>query len=818
MPNRGKEMKRLCLFIALLLSSIGLADTSVYSDQLDNSWQNWSWASTNTNNSSPTHSGAHSISVISTGANQALYLHHNAQSSTGFQSLTFWIHGGTAGGQLLQVQATINGSQLPAYPLPALTANAWTKVVVPLRAVGVKGTTNFDGFWIQDRSGTTLPTYYVDDISLVSSTTATNLGAYDDNLINGWQNWSWATTNFANTNPVHGGTQSVAVTETSAYGGFYLHHNPLDSSQYRTISFWINGGSTGGQQLQVMATASGTAQIAYALPPLTANTWTQVIVPLSQLGMSARGDFDGVVIQGWINSLNPTYFVDDVSLNVDPVVNPVATIAIDSSLRYNISPLIYGANNTDYAGMGSGFRFARSGGNRLTAYNWENNASNAGSDWYFQNDGYLGATNEAGWTDRVFIQAAIAGGAIPLVTIPCAGYVAADKNGDGDVRNTPNYLNVRFRVSMPSKPGGNFVYPPDTGDANVYQDECVNYLKQFAQPNFPIMFSLDNEPDLWSSTHAEIHPVAVTYAELIQRNADYAKAIKNVYPSATIFGPVNYGWYGFMALQGASDANGRNFIDAYLDGVKTASTTAGKRLIDVLDVHWYPEAQGDGVRITTDGDTPGIAAARIQSSRSLWDSKYVENSWITQSMGGSPIRLIPMIQDRIKAHYSGTKLSITEYNYGGSNVISGAIAQADVLGLFGRNGVYAAANWGLDATCLAQLAGFKAFINYDRAGSRFGDIGLFVSGETPSDNSVYASFDSTNPNRMVLVVINKTEGKSPFVINLEGFLAKSGKGYSIVEDQYVTPSTFTISPAKTSIKFAAAPYSITTIELTGTRL
>lgn len=813
-------MKKVCFILAIALAALGFADSSVYSDQIDNSWQNWSWAPVNFSNTTPVHAGTRSVSVTPNGAGQAVYLHHNAMSTTGFQTLSFWIHGGSVGGQQLQVQATINGSSLPAYSIPALAANTWTKVVVPLRGIGVRGVSNFDGFWIQDRSNTTLPTFYIDDISLTSRPSSTpDVAAYDDALQNSWQNWSWASTNINSTTFVHSGTKSTSITETSAYGGYYLHHDAYDSSLYRTVSFWIHGGASGGQQLQVMATVNGVSQVAYTLPTLPANTWQQFVVPLSKLGVPARGDFDGFWIQGRVNSINPTYYVDDVSLNSTPITNAPTKISIDPSIRYDISPLIYGANSTDYAGMGSGFRFARSGGNRLTAYNWENNASNAGSDWYFQNDNYLGATDEAGWTDRTFIQAAIAGGAIPLVTIPIAGYVSADKWGDGDVRNYPNFLNTRFKISVPAKPNSAFIYPPLTTDAYVYQDECVSYLKQFAQPNFPIMFSLDNEPDLWSSTHNEIHPVAVTYAEIIQRNIDYATAIKNVYPTTTIFGPVNYGYYGFMTLQGASDQNGRNFIDAYLDGMKAASTQAGKRLVDVLDVHWYPEAQGDNTRITTDGDTPNISTARIQSTRSLWDNKYVESSWITSSNGGNPIQLIPMIQDRIKKHYSGTKLSFTEYNYGGGNVISGAIAQADVLGLFGRNGVFAAANWGIGAGDLAMLAGFKAFTNYDRAGARFGNQGVFVTGEVASDNSVYAAMDTVNTDRLTIVVINKTEGISPFVFGTEGYRIKRARVFTITEDNYAVPVSGTVALAKTGgLKYEAPPYSISTIELTGSPL
>ena len=50
-----------------------------------------------------------------------------------------------------------------------------------------------------------------------------------------------------------------------------------------------------------------------------------------------------------------------------------------------ISRFIYGVNESLDGNYSAGTA-TRLGGNRWTAYNWENNASNAGSDWYFQND------------------------------------------------------------------------------------------------------------------------------------------------------------------------------------------------------------------------------------------------------------------------------------------------------------------------------------------------------------------------------------------------------------------------------------------------
>jgi hypothetical protein len=425
---------------------------------------------------------------------------------------------------------------------------------------------------------------------------------------------------------------------------------------------------------------------------------------------------------------------------------------VDGTKRHPISPYVYGHNHPD--GKVPGWTFNRVGGNRLTAYNWETNASNAGSDWHHQNDNLMG--NEIpGEPVRASVAQAHAKGAACVVTIPIIGRVAADKKGGGDVAKTPDYLNTRFLPSLSRKPTP-FADAPDLADGKVYQDEFVHWLeKAFPEPRPPIFYALDNEPDIWSHTHARIHPEKVRYDELCRLNVEYAEAVKRVAPRALVFGFVSYGWHGFTTLQDAPDRAGRDFLDVYLAEMAAAEAKAGKRLIDVLDVHWYPEARGKE-RVMEDDASPATSAARIQAPRSLWDPGYKEESWILQVTGG-PIRLLPRLREKIAKRYPGTKLAITEYYYGGGADISGGIAQADVLGVFGREGVFAAALWHMGKTDDRFIhAAFAMFRNFDGQGGAFGDTGLDVSGGDPSKASLYASVDGKG--RKVFVAINKTAG------------------------------------------------------------
>jgi hypothetical protein len=189
--------------------------------------------------------------------------------------------------------------------------------------------------------------------------------------------------------------------------------------------------------------------------------------------------------------------------------------------------------------------------------------------------------------------------------------------------------------------------------------------------------------------------------------------------------------------------------------MRGAERQAGRRLLDVLDLHWYPEAQGGGVRIVDANDSSAVVSARVQAPRSLWDPTYVESSWISNNVGA--IHLLPRLRDKIALHYPGTRLALTEYNYGGPNHISGTLAEADVLGILGREDVFAGTLWPLVDTAQQPAidAAFDVYRNYDGAGSAFGDTSVLANTSDAGNTSVYASVDASSDDRLVIVAINK---------------------------------------------------------------
>jgi hypothetical protein len=154
---------RLRLFLLSTLVSFrcgAQTDQTVYNDASQNAWENWSWAAVNLNNATPAHGGTKSMSVTA-GAWEAIYFHHPAFDASPCTILTLWTHGGSSGGQLLQVQGLLNGTAQTAVNVGPLAANTWQQITISRAALGVANQPSLDGFWIQDRTGTTQPAFYV---------------------------------------------------------------------------------------------------------------------------------------------------------------------------------------------------------------------------------------------------------------------------------------------------------------------------------------------------------------------------------------------------------------------------------------------------------------------------------------------------------------------------------------------------------------------------------------------------------------------------------------------------------------------------------
>ena len=456
--------------------------------------------------------------------------------------------------------------------------------------------------------------------------------------------------------------------------------------------------------------------------------------------------------------------------------NGSVDVTIDTtSERAAISPYIYGGN---WEFNNAKLTAKRFGGNRATGYNWENNYSNAGCDWNHSSDTLLlsnGNIPQDKWSEPGKVvtnfhdQNLSAGELYSLVTLQAAGYVAADANGtvgEGEVAPSARWKEVRFKKDAPLS------LTPDKTDSYVYMDEFVNFLVNKygkASTSTGIKgYAMDNETALWSTTaHPRLHPKQPTCAEIIDKNINLAKAVKSVDPSAETFGLVAFGFSELKDYQSAPDwstvrGDHNWFLDYYLESMKKASDNEGKRLIDVLDLHWYPEAMGGGERVCYTKDTTNIESnkARLQAPRTLWDPTYQEDSWIARYFRYK-LPIIPTLQNSIEKYNPGTKLAISEYTYGADNHITGGIAQADVLGVYGKYGVYFASVWGGGSY---TAAGFNIYTNYDGKGSKYGNTKVKAETSDIENSSVYASVDENDDSKLHIIMINKNYD-SPMTVN-----------------------------------------------------
>jgi len=516
---------------------------------------------------------------------------------------------------------------------------------------------------------------------------------------------------------------------------------------------------------------------------------------------------------------------------------PDVTITINPSSTHPISPYIYGLNfYSGVTGAPPNLTFDRDGGNRWTAYNWETNASNAGSDYLYENDDYLSSSTVPAEAVRSFIAGDQANGMVSLVTFQMQGLVAGDENGPVSVADPPDLTRFKQVVYQKStQSSAPFTINPPTTDDYVFMDEFIWALDQKfsgqsifgANPTTQHTFvQLDNEPELWNTTHLEVQgPNPISSDAYIAKTLALTQALKDQFPEVLIFGPVHYGFEGIYNWQGELSATptGNNwFPDKYLPAIKTASITYGKPLVDVYDFHWYSEAtDGSGNRVInlpgptlTDAQVQAI----VQSPRSLWDTTFTENSWITTDVLGGPIYILGRLQSRIASENPGMKISITEYNNGGGQHIAGTIAQADNLGIFGAQGLFAACLWPLSDTEPYTLAGYRAFRDFDGANSDFGDTSVQATSSNVQNVVVYASTDSTTPGRVVFVAINRFTSSQITAINglplsgtahLYQMTASSAQSQSPI----VPVTAGTMSASGSSLTITLPALSVTTIDV-----
>ncbi len=494
--------------------------------------------------------------------------------------------------------------------------------------------------------------------------------------------------------------------------------------------------------------------------------WTQVLVPMADLNPDGA-PFDRVVFRPFRPFAAEVLF-DKIALAKVAQAPSAghsgltgttvhARVACDARTT-PISPLIYGvsAGGDDWSNLRATAR--RWGGNANSRYNWEGQFSSAAQDWFFE--------NRPGGSYAAFLADDAAHGAQSALTIPTLGWVAKDGTSYSfpvsvygsqsktdpwrpDVGSGVNTAGVNIAPGAPTRTS--VQAPPDwvkrwvsairASDAKTGKRSVYEYI-------------LDNEPMLWNTTHRDVRPEPLGYDELLDRTIQYGTAIREADPDALIAGPAEWGWTGYF--YSAKDAVGiphsdrrahedLPLVEWYLRALREHEDKTRIRVLDVLDLHYYPQASnvyGGGVG----GSDRETQLLRLRSTRSLWDPAYVDESWIKDR-----IRLLPRMRAWVDKNYPGRGISIGEWNFGGEKDATGALATAEALGRFAQFGVTSAFYWTAPATASSSSFGFLAYRNFDGKGGHFLD--LYVPTTAPDRISIFASRDAGGKH-VVVVAIN----------------------------------------------------------------
>jgi len=464
---------------------------------------------------------------------------------------------------------------------------------------------------------------------------------------------------------------------------------------------------------------------------------------------------------------------------VAPAAASPVTVNVDPSAgRHPISPLIYGVNFGDDA-QAARLRWPvrRWGGNSTTRYSWQDDTTNHASDWFFYNlpdDNPNPQNLPFGSSSDLFVGATRVAAGEPLITVPTIGWTPIDRSRRwgfsvakyGSQQATE--CTVTGNASWCNPDAGNGVHPDGTPIAGndphdtsraIDPTFVTGWMAHFAAVagtagNGGVhLYALDNEPTLWNSTHRDVHPQPTTYDELWQRSEQIAAAIKAQDPAAQVLGPADWGWcaYFFSAADGCqagSDAEAHGNLaltDWYLLQAANYQAAHGVRLLDYLDVHYYPQANGVAL---SDDESAGTAALRLRSLKGLYDPAYVDESWI-----GQPVDLVPRMKSWIASRLPGTRLAISEYNWGNDNGASSALAQAEALAIFGREGVDVATRWVAPAAGSRVEDAFLLYLDYDGKGARV--AGDSVQAVSSSVDTVGAYAVAGPGSRLHLLLFNK---------------------------------------------------------------
>ena len=433
-----------------------------------------------------------------------------------------------------------------------------------------------------------------------------------------------------------------------------------------------------------------------------------------------------------------------------------------------VSPMLFGVNMA--AESTGGYTSNRWGGNAVTRYAWDLDVQNRARDWFFEN-----IPNEADQveppstsaSDRL-IETTLAASAASVITIPTLGFVPIDRQ-----------LRCGFSVTKYGAQNRTDPYSHDCGDGlrpdgfTPVTDNDASDTSRTVGPEYAVAwldhlaarhgadwlerswFALDNEPNYWADTHRDVHPQPHTYDELWSYTVAYSLALRTAYPKIRLAGP---DYTGFQALSDPVErerGGSLPFLEAFVSDLgEYERSHGGTRLLDVLDIHCYPEGEWDASHL----DPAADFMMRMRLTRELWDESFYIESWLAR-----PAFYLRWARQLIAKHAPWLNLSCTEWNYQKDfkdDDVVGAVISVDAIGVYAREGVDLANKWSSPKPgSVADYALLHFLHNYDGQGSSIAGA-TYVEVHTSSDQIGAHGFLSSDDQRVhVLLICRQYEGE-----------------------------------------------------------
>ena len=469
--------------------------------------------------------------------------------------------------------------------------------------------------------------------------------------------------------------------------------------------------------------------------------------------------------------------------------------------RIPVSPYIFGRNNnlsdnpanpTSAANIAlykeAGLRFAReNGGNNATKYNWRRKLGSH-PDWY--NNVY-----DHSWD---FVAQDIQGrmpGLQVMFAFQLIGKAAGSKNNnfnDWSYNRSQWWSGVGQNLA-----GGGQLNPAGgsqalvNGNPDLYledwnADSTTGVLKHWFWPgglgldkNQFIYWSMDNEPEIWNGTHDDVMPSLLSASVFIDSYIAVAKKARDRYPQIKLTGPVpanEWQWYRWGDQSLTVDGRPYCWLEYFIKRVADEQKASGIRLLDVLDIHWYPSESSN--------------ADLVQLHRVFFDETYVypgANGVKTVNGGWDNSQnkeyIFKRINDWLLLHFGenhGIGIGLTENDISSSDPNIVSVVYASMLGTFADNGVEIFTPWSWKTGMWETLHLFSRYTK---------DIRVRTTSGSEAAVSGYSTVNSSNDSMTVILVNRDLNASRTATVNLTGFSVSNGN-YKVLEISSL-PSTET---------------------------